>query len=861
MSLKNKIFANLLVLLVFISFLVLSLSFVYAKDFIIQNATTGNYLFVVNGTTGYVGIGLVNPSYSLQIAGDVYWSGTLQGGNVPWARLTSFPSSCSCPSGYAVQTIGGTCNCIPINATQGVINGSGIANYIPVFTGVSTINVSPFYLTLNNLNLGQQSLINASWINASFLNISAGLVVLPNGNVGIGTTNPGYKLDVVGDIRATSALYLTNSMDQIRFEPSGSKRYWFMSKAIDNKAFAWYSPDEIGWFMWIPNGTGGLIIPTGNVGIGTTSPSYKLTVSGGDIYGSNNLYIAGRIGVGTTSPISTLDVVGNVNASAFYDRDNSTYYVNPSDTSSSGKLAGSLIIGGGTGGQSGSYIELPAHSNDWLRIIGNVSGTQSRMILVAGDDAGQDEIVLYVQHWNETALPRRYALTVGYNYLIANASLRVVAPESSYFLNNLGIGTTSPVKMLDVVGDINATGVVYSVNGYYVGNNQVITSGRIIQAADGSASSPAFTFSSETNTGMYRAGSGIIGFSTGGTQRATISSSGLNIASGGLLIGGSTVIDSSRNANFASLQIGGTTVVDSSRNIVNVSWVNATNIYASGTIYGNLGTIKKAVIYKFTTNTTNRSLYIPANAYVFALLIGGGGGGGGGGYGYYDVTQEIFRGGGGGGGGGGGAILYGYYYETSGQNISITVGNGGSGATTSEASGGAGGATKITRGGVDIAIAGGGAGGAGGIGEIGGAGGIGGNTSSAPPFVVLLSIPGGNGTPGRAGTISCGGQGGAGSDETIYQPVLFRPDGLFSLLPFSSEFLSFISSASGGIGGSGTCTSGAGGNGTNGSMPGAGGGGGGGGAPTSGGVTGETGGPGGAGGAGGAGVAYIIVVT
>ncbi|MEM5872986.1 MAG: hypothetical protein QXV63_02045, partial [Candidatus Aenigmatarchaeota archaeon] len=46
---------------------------------------------------------------------------------------------------------------------------------------------------------------------------------------------------------------------------------------------------------------------------------------------------------------------------------------------------------------------------------------------------------------------------------------------------NVGIGTTSPVRRLDVVGDINATQAIYSGQGYYVGTTQIITSGRVLQ--------------------------------------------------------------------------------------------------------------------------------------------------------------------------------------------------------------------------------------------------------------------------------------------------------------------------------------------------------------------------------------------
>lgn len=47
-----------------------------------------------------------------------------------------------------------------------------------------------------------------------------------------------------------------------------------------------------------------------------------------------------------------------------------------------------------------------------------------------------------------------------------------------------------------------------------------------LSAVDGSAASPAFTFSNDPNTGMYRAGADALGFATGGTERAQIDASG-----------------------------------------------------------------------------------------------------------------------------------------------------------------------------------------------------------------------------------------------------------------------------------------------------------------------------------------------
>ena len=103
------------------------------------------------------------------------------------------------------------------------------------------------------------------------------LTVQPtSGNVGIGTTGPGYKLDVQGgQINAAGGLCIAGDCKTAWSQVGGSSRSQ--------------------WITSSPN----IYYNTGNVGIGTTSPSQKLAVAGnialstgGDVIGdTTNPYL------------------------------------------------------------------------------------------------------------------------------------------------------------------------------------------------------------------------------------------------------------------------------------------------------------------------------------------------------------------------------------------------------------------------------------------------------------------------------------------------------------------------------------------------------------------------------------------
>jgi len=105
------------------------------------------------------------------------------------------------------------------------------------------------------------------------------MILDTSGNVGIGTTNPGAKLDVAG-----SLFLSTSGNDNIGGSGSNGVNDIYFDGG-SNSASALYLPNEgssDSLFIQDLDGTGVIMYwaDSGNVGIGTTSPGSKLTVAG-----------------------------------------------------------------------------------------------------------------------------------------------------------------------------------------------------------------------------------------------------------------------------------------------------------------------------------------------------------------------------------------------------------------------------------------------------------------------------------------------------------------------------------------------------------------------------------------------------
>ena len=272
-------------------------------------------------------------------------------------------------------------------------------------------------------------------------------VLFNSGNVGIGTTSPGAKLDVAGDLLISSGEYLSWGTAGVT-SIEGS--------TVSNK------------LQFKTNSTDRMIINDTGVGIGTTSPSAKLQVNEYTVASQGNQNIHGELSVFTNSGDESL-FLGIKNAAY----PNRGWAFNPviSGVNSDLQIKEHGVSGVRMTIKSGGNVGIGTTSPD-CKLDVRKSGTtaaQGDTDLFIGDSGAasstaQVQILGGASGFSNLYFSDTGSYNVGgfiYNHTDNYLATNVNGSEKMRITSagNVGIGTTTPLAKLDVNSNISASSV------------------------------------------------------------------------------------------------------------------------------------------------------------------------------------------------------------------------------------------------------------------------------------------------------------------------------------------------------------------------------------------------------------------